>query len=302
MTAAQQRPKYAFGRHETFPVREAWLGKGLQRIAEKGAFRPDLDTADALGLGSRMVKSLQFWLEAAGLAARAEGRGRIRDHGPTPLASAVLSHDPFLEFPATWWFVHLMIARQSGTVWGWFFNDYTERSFDRRDCVDAFARHVRERAANPTTLAVMQRDVACLLAAYAAPSGGERPDPEDGTVSPLGALGLLVRHADTGRFERTSPLDRAPLEAVLCAASLMAADGERESIPFADLAGGRNGPGRLMGLGADAIDAAAVQGEELHWQRGVSVRLLGASRVLSVPRLPPEEWLDLHFKRICETA
>jgi len=294
--AARQR--FEFGRHETFPVREAWLAKGLQRMEAAQAFRADLETADALGLGSRMVKSLAFWLEAAGLAERVTGQGRVREGRPTALAETISVHDPFLELPASWWFVHLMLARRAGTVWHWFFNDYAERAFDRRDCVDAFARHVRDRATNGTTLAVMQRDVACLLASYAVPSGGERPDPEDATVSPLRALGLLVRHTDTGRFERTRPLDRVPVEAVLAAASLMVADTERDAIPLADLGGARNGPGRIMGLPGEAIDAVASEAAEFHWMHGVRVDLLGASRVLTVPRWAPEDWLAIHFRRI----
>lgn len=298
MTAVAARRKFEFGRHETFPVREAWLGKGLGRIRQTGAFRPDLETADALGLGSRMAKSLQFWLEAAGLSERAARGGRTRAAVPTPLAEVVLSRDPFLEFPATWWIVHLMIARREGSVWSWFFNDFAERTFDRASCVDAFARHVNERAQNRTTFAVLQRDVACLLATYAAPSGGERPDPEDATVSPLRGLGLVVRHVDTARFERTRPLDRVPVEAFLAAASLMADDADADGLALSDLAGARRSPGRVMGLGPEAIEAAASDAEALYWNRGVAVRLLGASRVLSVPRLPPQAWLEAHFDRI----
>ena len=62
------RQRFDYGRHETFPVRHGWLSKGLSRISEKGSYHPNLETADALGLGSRMAKSLQFWLEASGLA------------------------------------------------------------------------------------------------------------------------------------------------------------------------------------------------------------------------------------------
>lgn len=298
MTAVPARRKFEFGRHETFPVREAWLGKGLWRIRETGAFRPDLETADALGLGSRMAKSLLFWLEAAGLSERAPSGGRARAAVPTALAETVSSRDPYLEFPATWWIVHLMIARREGTVWSWFFNDFSERTFDRARCVDAFARHVNERAENGTTFAVLQRDVACLLATYAAPSGGERPDPEDATVSPLRALGLVVRHVDTGRFERTRPLDRVPVEAFLAACSLMADDTDTDGLALSDLASARRGPGRLMGLGSEAIDAAASDAEALYWGRGVAVRLHGASRVLTVPRFSPATWLGLHFDRI----
>jgi hypothetical protein len=39
--------------------------------------------------------------------------------------------DAYLEYPATWWFVHLALASRTGSVFSWFFNDYVERNFER---------------------------------------------------------------------------------------------------------------------------------------------------------------------------
>jgi len=63
------KSRYEYGRHETFAVRHSWLGKGLDRMeASPDGFRADDDAVVELGLGSRMVKSLRYWLEATGLA------------------------------------------------------------------------------------------------------------------------------------------------------------------------------------------------------------------------------------------
>lgn len=293
------RRKFEFGRHETFTIREGWLGKGLARVtAMNGEFRADLASADALGLGSRMIKALQYWMEATGMADIRAGEGRTRDVWPTRLAESVLRNDPHLEFPVTWWIVHLALARRKGNVINWFYNDFQDRIFDRSACVDAFSRHVRDRSINQTTPAVIQRDVACLLASYAQPSADILQDPEDATASPLRALGLVVRHSATGRFERTRPLDAIPTEAFLACASLLAEDLERGSVSMADLLARRNAPGRLLGLDGDGIDRAVNLAAVVHRDLGVSINLLGATRTFDVPRLPIESWLDIHFDRM----
>jgi len=295
------RRKFEFGRHETFTIREGWLSKGLARMSWSQAnggtgFKADLETADSLGLGSRMVKSLQYWMEASGIAAVTKS-GKDKAVLASPLGDALLARDPYLEFPVTWWILHVVLSRREGTVINWFLNDWHERTFERSACIDAFSRHVRERAANQTTEAVIQRDVACLLASYAAHSANERPDPEDATTCPLRDLGLLVRHSDTGRFERTRPLDRIPVEAFLACASLVAADMETDGVALGDLLRERNSPGRVLGMDGDMIDEMASLASETYPGR-VGISLLGATRTLTLPRLSPESWLELHFSRI----
>lgn len=195
MSTAAPSTRYEYGRHETFAVRHGWLGKGLERMdASPDGFAAGQDAVVDLGLGSRMVLSLRYWLEASGLAdaqlVQSDGRRTRRLHA-SRLGGVVRERDPHLEYPATWWFVHLALARRFRSVWGWFFNDFRERGFDRPACVDAYARHLRLHASRAPSPAMAQRDVACLLLAYAAPPAGEPLDPEDGTASPLRELGLV---------------------------------------------------------------------------------------------------------------
>jgi hypothetical protein len=126
-TNASSLQRFEYGRHETFPIRDGWLSKGLARIQSAG-FQTDLETADILGLGSKMVKSLSYWLEASGVASVAL-HGRSRQLGISPLGSLVARRDAYFEFPASWWFVHISLATRDGSVFAWFFNDFPQRSF-----------------------------------------------------------------------------------------------------------------------------------------------------------------------------
>lgn len=290
--------RFRYGRHETFAVRYGWLTKGARHVEEHGELSAGLDTADALGLGSKMVQSLQFWVEATGLVQGVDAPGAQDQRRLTPLGELVCEHDPFMEYPATWWFLHLSLCATPGTVWTWFFNAFEDRHFDRNACVDAFLRHTREKAVNPASPAVAQKDVACLLAAYASPTSVEAADPEDGVASPLRELGLVIRHDDVHRFERVRAPSRLPTEAFLAAASNLAANLGKNSVALDELARLPNGPGRLLCLGFDGLEEAVETACETHGARGVRTEVLGAERHLVLPAMAAPDWLAAHYDRL----
>lgn len=300
------RPRFDYGKHETFPVRHGWLAKGLRRIEDVGAFRGDLETADVLGLGSRMAKSLQFWLEAGGLAKSvyqptpgSPGVGRrVKVWRITDFGRAVYRYDPYLEFPATWWFVHLALARRERSVWGWFFNDFAERNFTRRVCTEAFRTHAERHATNPPSLALAQREIACLLQAYSGQEGSAIEDPEDATACPLRELQLVVRHYEVDRYEKTQPIDSVPVEAFLACASALVARTGADSVSFSQLVHSRFGPRRMLGLGIDRLESVAEQAAEAHAGQGVQVTMLGAERHLVLPSIALPMWFEAHFRRV----
>ncbi|MBV8522226.1 MAG: DUF4007 family protein [Acetobacteraceae bacterium] len=250
----------------------------------------------------RHCRFVDLICEAAGLA---ENRQLERDGKKTrqlhtsEFGEAVLHRDPYLEYPATWWFIHLNLARRSWSIWGWFFNEFRERSFDRASCVEAYLRYLRLHAAKEPTTAVAQADIACLLLAYASRSGSQRPDPEDGTSSPLRDLGLLVQHEDTGRFERTRPLDEVPLECFLACVGAAGADRGQEAISISEMLSVSGGPGRIFGLTADGIEDMAIRSARQFSGLGISLDLLGAEQCLRVrPEWTIKFWLNMHFDRI----
>ena len=63
-----------FGGHETFPVREGWLHKGLKLVVEDPEKLIDEHVADWLGVGRNMAKSIRYWLQATGLCEQAIGK------------------------------------------------------------------------------------------------------------------------------------------------------------------------------------------------------------------------------------
>lgn len=293
------KTKFEFGRHETFPLREGWLDKGLAHALSAGVFKADIETADTLGLGRNMTKSLQFWLEATGMAGReADGYSKVPPLTATPFGRLVASSDHHFEYALSTWFVHMMLARRQGSVWSWFFNDFRPGVFDRETCIEGLFRHVRDHSVNQTTVGVIQREVACLLATYAALPASQADDPEDFTISPLRSLGLVIKHTDTGRFEKTAPLDALPLEAFLACVQWLVQDADSESLPLSDLISRRSSPARLFNVDGDKINELAHAAAETYGEAGVRLSLLGATRTITMPRMNAADWYPLHFKRI----
>lgn len=289
--------KYEFGRHETFNLREGWLSKGVSWMAKGREIRPDVVTCDALGLGRNMVKSLGFWLEATGLAVK----GRRGSAELSDIARSIHEFDSHFEYTISAWFAHLLLARRPRSIWGWFFNEFRSGSFDRATCLEAFHRYVRQHAPNQTTQHVLERDVACLLATYAVEPPNVRADaddPENISASPFAALGLLVKHAETGRFEKTTPLDQIPPEAFLACVQLLCAEADTTSLPLTELISRKNSPARMFNIDGDMIDELAAEASSVYRTRGVQVNLLGSTRTITMPDLAPVAWYRLHFQRI----
>lgn len=293
--------RYEYGRHETFPVRFGWLGKGLSCLQTEGYFLADSDVADRLGLGSKMVKSLQFWLEATGIAEAVpsstvnnlRGSRKRKAWRITELGADLAELDPHFEYPATWWLLHMALARRTRTVWGWFFSDFHERRFNRPSCVKAFRDHALESASNPPSVKMAQRDVACLLHAYGS-TRGSVSDPEDVTACPLRDLGLVTVHRESEQFEKSRSLAAIPVEVFLVCASYIA---EGNRVALSTLMGHREGPARLFGLASGQIEQLAEIAGELY-RPEVRIDLLGSERTLIVPSHQPGFWLSRHFRRI----
>lgn len=298
--SAQHLIPFHYGGHATFPVRYGWLSKGIERLQTTGSFAPNTETADDLGLGSKMVESLAFWLDATGLV-DVEGKQRGGSKELSSVARLVARNDRYLELPVTWWFLHLALCRREGAVWSWFFNDYSERIFDRATCTQAFVRHTRAAAVRPATEQAATKDVSCLLSTYAARPGVDVVSPDDVGACPFRELGLVIRHDAIGRFEKVRSPVALPLEAFLACVSLKSRDTGKAAFSLRELATSRNGPGRLLCASLPAIEAS-IEASQRHQRARARTLSLAGELHLEVEHRPAASWLDEAYKRIGRTA
>ncbi len=252
----------AFGRHETFPLRYAWLTKGYQALSANPHIFAAPDRAMVqLGVGRNMVSAILYWLQAARLIDYSDGQAT-----PTALGDAILGEhgDRFLEDEATLWVLHWLIASNSRLATGfyWFFNRFAMPRFRedelRAGLSDFVARELRiERS--PSTL---KSDTTTLLRMYAPDVPKDPARSEDHLDTPMGQL-RLVEQTGQGREYLSVRAARPflpPLALHVALAECFIADGGvQPAIAIRDLLyGGDAGaaPGAVFRLSEDGLMTA----------------------------------------------
>lgn len=201
MTTIDIKTKPKWRAHETFFIRKGWLSKGIQAVAQKDDIFVDksINQMDELGIGSNMVKSLRYWLQATGLTCEQpdkERRGR-RIQSITDLGELILNNDPYLEDIGTLWVLHYELVNKKEFVpaWYFFFNELKMKSFTQDDFVrliDNYAINVLG-AEKPPAARLSTDDFNCILGTYISKGSlqSSRVSPESNIDCPFGELELL---------------------------------------------------------------------------------------------------------------
>ena len=89
--------KFKLKGNESFNIREGWLRKGLKELKKNpGLFSSD-DAMLDLGVGSKMVKAIKYWLLATGLVEEKYAKNK-REYFATEECGEIISeYDPYFE-------------------------------------------------------------------------------------------------------------------------------------------------------------------------------------------------------------
>ena len=301
-----------FGGHETFPIREGWLHKGLKLLTEQPELLVADDVADWLGVGKNMAKSIRHWLIATGLAVRAANQTRQLTRKillePTPLGKLVWDRDPYFTEIGTWWALHINLVHtpEHAATWTWFFSSFNFDRFDRSVCVESLKRHLKlagsKRMPSDRTL---DRDVGCFLSSYARTIPPTNDDPEDGADCPLRELGLLSHFKTSGYYQLHQEQREIPPELMgyaLARAFSDARDGQRTTdISLQDAVRRPGSPGRVFALTSETLfevvsQIEAVSGGDLQ------IAGLAGERSIRVRQRLPLDWLETYYASVLEGA
>lgn len=246
--------------HETFFIRKGWLSKGLKHIANTPeVFVSKTDNPmDVLGIGNNMVKSLRYWMQAAGLAT--EPKSGVRKQSMTDFGTLVYKYDRYIEEVGTLLLLHYKLAcnERLATAWYFFFQEFGMREFGRDDFVRALNNYIvlKDTGAAPAERS-MQDDFNCLINTYVSRhrlSQGKAA-PENNIDCPLGELGLIdIVSREKKLYRKQTPSLRLFNAWILLAMILeqqkLAADtnGDAMEIELQYLLTGKNGIGRIFNL------------------------------------------------------
>lgn len=183
-----------FRGHETFFIRKGWLYKGMKNVVKnKTVFMGDNgNPMDILGIGSNMVKSMRYWLQAVGLTSEPLSGKRYQQL--TPFGEIIYENDRYIEEMGTLWFLHYMLAsnESEATSWYFFFNEFNCSEFTREDFVKQLNGYILMNEADVSERS-LENDFNCIINTYVSrlKSNPSKVNPESNIDCPLGELSLV---------------------------------------------------------------------------------------------------------------
>lgn len=290
------------GGHETFYPRPGWLTKGLLhlRAGGIGVFSAP-ETADQLGVGRNMAKSIGWWLHATGLATRSSRNSPLE---PTPLGAILAEYDPYMVRLGTWWLVHASaMTCGAETSLPWFFSPRRPERCNRTVLAEALMRDLSPKRGKAPAVKTVQREVAAVMQAYAVPVPRSRSDPEDNLGSPFHRLDLWRHLYGTDRFERseTTPIPPEALGLVLSALGMSQPSATLREGILQDIAIGSapmTRAGAMLGRSREALLDLAAASEREVGPEVLRVRTLAGERYVSLPSAAAATWARRFYDRV----
>lgn len=195
-----------FRAHETFYIRKGWLSKGLKNVYKEPTIfsARDFVQTDILGIGTNMVKSLRYWMQAVGLTEE-ERTNNQRPQRFTRLGEIIWNNDKYFEELGTLYFLHYRLGsnKELATSWYWLFNEYNAKEFSKDDFVNGLDGYIKfNEGEQEVAISSLEADFNCLINTYLSNRRGkkEKVNPEDIIESPLSGLGLIEYDEDKGLY------------------------------------------------------------------------------------------------------
>ena len=218
--------KFHLKGNASFAIREGWLTKGMRNVVKDPEVFLRDDSMAVLGVGSAMVKSIRFWLQAAGLTT--EPRAGRRAQSLTEIGKLIMDNDPYFEDMFSLYVVHDHIVSNPKltTVWYLLFNFFDAPRFTREIMEDHLLRTFREMTSTAFSESSFRDDCSVALKTYVSDKN-KQASPEDNMQCPLAALDLFTK--TSSNYERTIP-SQEKLHPYAVLYVLLSALGERNGI------------------------------------------------------------------------
>jgi hypothetical protein len=291
----------AFGRHETFHIRDGWLAKAIDAISKDTRNLHKVDAHHSLGVGTNMLKAIRYWVEAARLAKTRGKRADEREMRLTSIGELIKKHDPYMDHDGTWWLVHAGLARNKAlaTTLYWLFNHGPSSRFQLEDLEQSLTEFVSV-TPRPPFSNTLRRDLQCLIRTYV---GREQIRRRAGDVDPigcpLGSLSLMRSSEHQGEFQLTSAsrptLDPHVFMAVLTDFIRKSDESARISTTE-EVRWGAASPGRIFGMSSDAISEMIDRCKAVFGEGAVTeIRTAGLSNI-QLSSTDTERYLKDYFE------
>jgi len=198
---------YRISGHESFPCRYTWLPKAVRGLnADPTLFSDDERAMVTLGVGKNMVRSIRFWIHAAGVAApEKKGSGYLlTDLGRLLLGDRGL--DPFLEDTSTLWLLHWNLSTDMENpllAWDYLLNRWHEPELARSTALKVLFKEA-SRLDDGISMVTLEQHFDTFLHTYVPTRGRKGQVQEDNLDCPLVELEFLLKVGERGAGKRES--------------------------------------------------------------------------------------------------
>ena len=239
--------------NESFNIREGWLRKGMRCIVETPTLFSRDDAMEILGVGSKMVKSIRYWLRATGLTEERAPVGRAREQILTEHFGEVINqYDRYFDDVFTLFLLHYNIVKNAeglSVAWDIFFNNYDGQDFTKENMIEKCKEELNKRLAEGATFSESSfaDDCASILRMYNTTDVAE--DPEESLSCPLIELGLIHRSANKkGTYVKTPPTRELLDKMAVLYVILDNIEEGKESVSIESLISDANNIGKVFNL------------------------------------------------------
>ncbi len=237
--------------NESFNFREGWLRKGIRCLEQY----PDLfsreDVMERLGVGSKMVKSIKYWLLATDLCEEKIERNVHKFYLTEDFGAIIDKYDKYFDDVSTLFFLHYKLATNPNycMVWNIFFNEYNGQDFSKEDMISTCKEYLNMKMEEGATFSdsLFEDDCSSVFRMYL-PSQG-KDDPEESLGCPLSELGLLQKSTEKKNvYVKTCPTKDKLDSLVVLYVMISNLKEAKKSVSIDDLILSPNNIGRVFNL------------------------------------------------------
>lgn len=238
--------KLKLKRHESFSIREGWLAKGIINFKNNPKVFSSTEATDILGIGSNMVKSLKYWMNATCLVEEKNKELVLSEFG-----RLIDKFDPYLEDIFSWWLIHvkMILNKNDSYIYNLFFNKCGNKSFTKRDIFEQLSNALYNEKIDFNEN-ILQDEVNMIIKTYTIDEKIENP--ENNFICPLSDLNL-IKKVEKDTYERNKPEYRS-LNYLIVFYLIELLVGEKEYISIDDLLKEDNGPAKILNLDKNLIN------------------------------------------------
>lgn len=287
--------------NESFNFREGWLRKGMRCVEQYPDIFSRDDVMERLGVGSKMVKSIKFWLLATGLCEEKIEKNAHRFYLTNDFGQIVNEYDKYFDDITTLFFIHYKLVTNDNycIVWNLFFNEYSGENFLKEDMIKACKELLNMRMQEGTTYSdsLLEDDCASVIRMYT--PAINKDDPEESLGCPLSELGLLQKSVERkNAFIKTCPAKDSLDILVILFVMLSNLSKDKLAVSIDDLLTAPNNIGRVFNLNRIQVNEYI---DQLRAAGYITInRTAGLDMVYLEKKMTPEEVMRKYYISVQE--